>query len=135
MLIDKLVTTSQKGTSGQPDPTFRDIQALFQIMHGLRYIRTALANQHGNKGFSGSNPGNLAAISTPRDIKATIIGAAQDLTKMGILEKTDFTQIVVQADPLNPARAAVFMPLSRVKPLDVLAANATFYNAGIPQAA
>ncbi|TWD54543.1 phage tail sheath gpL-like [Agrobacterium vitis] len=135
VIVDKLVTTYQRGTSGQPDATFRDVQSMLQITHALRYMRAALADQQSNKGIVDVNPGNLGSLCTVKDIKATIVGACMDLTNMGILEKTDFSQINVVRDPTTPQRVNVMVPLSRVKPLDVLAANATFYNGAVPTAA
>lgn len=127
--IDKVVTNYRTGSSGQPDTTFRDIQALFQTSGALRYIRAIVANEHGNKGLADDNPGNLSAITTPRDIKATFIHAYTELCDRGVLENAKaFASLVqVQRNAQNPNRVDVFAPMDRVNPLDILAANATIY--------
>jgi phage tail sheath gpL-like len=73
--IEKIVTTYRFGTSGQPDTVFRDIQTIYQAALGISYIRAVLAVEHGQKALANENPGNLAAISTPSDIKGTFIHA------------------------------------------------------------
>ena len=127
--IDKTVTTYRVGTSGQPDTVFRDIQAIYQAAGGISYIRAVLAVQCGQRAFAASNPGNLAAIVTPSDIKATFVQAYTTLVDQGVFQNIDgfARNIVVQANATNPARCDVLAPIERVNPLDILAVNATFY--------
>ncbi|GGG48108.1 phage tail sheath subtilisin-like domain-containing protein [Chelatococcus composti] len=127
--IDKLVTTYRLGPSGQPDSTFRDIQALFQVSGGLSYIRTVLANEQGQKALADDNPGNLAAITTPKDIKGSFVHAYEALVQRGVFENApEFVRrLDVRRNAENPNRVDVFAPLDRVNPLDILAANATIY--------
>jgi phage tail sheath gpL-like len=129
LAVDKLVTTMRTGSGGQPDASFRDIQSLFQVMHALRYMRAVLANDHGGKAISDDNPGNLGAVTTVRDIKASLIHAYEDLVFQGLLENgaTFARNLVVQRDGAQPNRVNVYLPLDRVNALDVLAANAVVY--------
>ncbi|VFU07932.1 phage tail sheath subtilisin-like domain-containing protein [Methylocella tundrae] len=129
VMIDKTVTCYRVGTSGQPDTVFRDIQAIYQAAGGIQYIRAMLAVEQGQKSFAASNPGNLAAISTPSDIKGTFVHAYTDLVDRGVFQDADtFTRnLIVQANASNPARCDVLAPIERVNPLDILAVNATFY--------
>jgi phage tail sheath gpL-like len=128
--IDKLITTYQKGASGQPDVTFRDVQAMLQLTHVLRYLRATLANTCGNKAIADTNPGSLGAIVTPKDIKAILIGAYDQLGQWGLVENVAaFAQAVnVQRDAGGANRVNVLMPIQRVKPLDIIAANAVLYS-------
>lgn len=128
--IDKLVTTYRLGVSGQPDTVFRNINRLFQASGGLKYIRAILANEHGQKALADANPGNLAAISTPADVKATFIHSYDDLVNQGVFENVaEFARrCVVKRNALNSDRCDVFAPLDAVNQFDVLAANATIYN-------
>lgn len=129
VVVDKLVTTYRLGVLGQPDSTFRNIQTLFQVSGSLKYMRTVLANEHGQKAIADSNPGNLAAISTPADIKGTIVHAYDDLTNQGVLENVaEFTRkLIVKRNVTNADRCDVFAPIDVVNQLDILAANATIY--------
>lgn len=127
--IDKIITTQKTGAGGQPDTTFRDIQAIYQASGSLKYIRAVVAYEHGQKALADENPGNLGAISTPADIKATFIHAYDDMVRRGVLENIDgfARNIVVSRNVDNPNRVDVLAPMDRVNPLDILAVNATFY--------
>lgn len=129
--VDKTVTTYKTGSSGQPDTVFRDIQSVYQASLGLSYIRAVIAQEHGQKSFAESNPGNLGAISTPADIKATFIHAYSTMVVQGVFQDVDAMarNIVVKANASNPARCDVLLPIERVNPLDIIAVNATFYQA------
>ncbi|MDQ0472815.1 phage tail sheath subtilisin-like domain-containing protein [Labrys wisconsinensis] len=128
--VDKLVTTYQLGPLGQPDATFRDIQAMFQLTYGLRYLRIEMANEHGQKAIANDNPGALQAISTPKEIKATLVHAHLQLCRQGVFENNQrFAEsIIVERNAGNANRVDFFLPLDRVNPLDILAANATLYS-------
>jgi phage tail sheath gpL-like len=127
--IDKLVTTYKVGQSGQPDAVFRDVQAVYQVSGGLKYLRALLAQEHGNKAIADVNPGSLGAISTPADIKATFVHGYSELVNNGVFEdlNTYSKTLRVTRDKQNRARVNVYNPMQRVSPLDVLAANATIY--------
>jgi len=128
--VDKSVTTYRLNTSAQPDAVFRDVQRLYQLMHALRYFRSALAFDHGNKSLADSNPAGLQAMTTVRDIKATLIGAYGDLVARGILEdQLGFAQrVVVERDTVNTNRVNALLPIDAVNALDIFAANATIYS-------
>lgn len=129
--IDKTVTTYRTGSAGQPDTVFRDVQAVYQASLGLSYIRAQIAQEHGQKAFAGANPGNLGAISTPADIKATFIHAYSAMVSQGVFQDPDAMarNIIVRPNAQNPARCDVLLPIERADPLDVIAVNATFYQA------
>lgn len=128
--IDKIITTYQTNESGQPDETFRDIQAIGQLVAMIRYFRAQLSYEHGQKSLADENPGNLGAISTPRDIKATMVHSAVTLETRGVLEnaKEFATRLVVQRNTENSNRVDILSPIDRVNPLDILAANARLYS-------
>jgi phage tail sheath gpL-like len=129
VMIDKIVTTYRTGPLGQPDTVFRDVQSVYQVSGGLGYIRAQLATEQGQKGLADSNPGNLAAITTPADIKGSFVHAYVELCARGVFENEDAFTRNVQAvrDRQNPARVNVYAPMDRVNPLDILATNATIY--------
>lgn len=136
LAIDKCITMQRNNAAGQPDTVFRDIQAIYQVMHALRYLRAGLSYTHANKAVATANPNNLPSISTPEDIRADCIGLYGDLVDRGLFEdKAEFAKrIKVERDLSNPARVNIGMDLDRVNPLDILAANATIY-AQYPRAA
>lgn len=129
VVIDKLITMQRTNAQGMPDTVFRDIQAIAQTMLGLRYLRAGLATRNANKALARANPSNLPTIVTPDDIKADCISLYGDLVDRGLFEdKPSFARrIKTEIDASNPARVNIAMSLDRVNPLDILAANATFY--------
>lgn len=130
VVVDKAVTTYKYNALGQPDEVFRDVQALYQLMYALRYLRAQLSYEHGQKALADENPLEVATISTPDDIKATLIHAYEALVGRGVLENADgfAARIQVQRNADSARRVDVLAPLDRVNPLDVIAANARLYS-------
>lgn len=120
VVIDKIIT-QQQTTNGAPDTTFRDIQRVFQITYALKKFRADLAAQHSNKALRDDNPDNLDAITTVKDIKATLVHSYQEMT--GVLENANaaIEAMVVVRDKENPNRVNIHLPLDFVNPLDIFA--------------
>ncbi|QKV20243.1 hypothetical protein [Oricola thermophila] len=129
VVIDKIITTART-FNDVPDTTFRDIQKIGQIVYSLRYFRSRLTYEHGQKAIADDNPANLDTVSTPTDIKATFMHAYDELVLRGILENAgqaaDVIEVSRNAD--NPNRVDIHAPLDMVQPLDVIAANAVIYS-------
>ncbi|SHO65817.1 Mu-like prophage tail sheath protein gpL [Pseudoxanthobacter soli DSM 19599] len=127
--VDKIVTTYRTGPTGQPDSVFRDVQSVYQLAGGFGYMRERLASEQGNKALMDSNPGALEAVTTPADIKATLIHGYEALEQRGVFEDaaTFAASVIVRRNAANPARVDMFLPMDRVNPLDILAGNATIY--------
>lgn len=129
VVIDKIITTSRTFLD-VPDTTFRDIQKMGQIVYALRRFRTDLTVEHGQKSIADDNPGNLPAISTPADIKATFMHSYQRMVLTGVLENAARAGelITVTRNSDNPNRVDILAPLDMVNPLDIIAANARVYS-------
>lgn len=129
VLVDKIITM-QRTTLGVPDTTFRDVQKIGQLVYALRKFRTALTMEHGQKAIADDNPGNVQAISTPRDIAATFVHTYQEMVITGVLENLDLaaSKLRVQRNADNPNRVDIYAPLDTVNPLDVIATNAVIYS-------
>lgn len=129
VVIDKFVTTRRTDAFGQPDTTFRDIQAMFQVSGGLSYIKAQWYSHHGQKAISDANPRGLLAITTTKDQEATLIAAYTELCARGVFENKEYfaANVRVERNAQNPARCDAFLPIDRTNPLDIFAANATFY--------
>jgi len=130
VVVDKTVTTYRLGIQGQPDTVFRDVQSVYQVSGGLRYLRTVLADEQGQKALANTNPGSLAAISTVKDITGSFMHGYKQLCLNGVFD--DYEEfvglLVVVRDKQNRARVNVYCPLERVAPLDIIAANAAIYS-------
>lgn len=128
VVIDKIIT-QQQTTNNVPDTALRDIQAVYQITYALKYFRAQLAYEHSNKAIANDNPGNLPSISTPRDIRATLVHASMELARRGVLEVSSeiIDALTVTRDNDNPNRVNIALPLDRVNPLDIFAGLARVY--------
>lgn len=133
--IDKLVTMQRTDGAGNVDTTFRDLQKIGQLVYALRLFRARLQAEHGQKAIADDNPGNLLAITTVADIRATM--AAVYRAMPGVVENAEefSARLDVQRNSDNPNRVDVFAPLDMVNPLDIIAANATIYSQFPAQAA
>jgi phage tail sheath gpL-like len=125
--IDKIVT-HQQSTNGAPDTTFRDIQAVYQVTYALKKFRADLAYEHANKALAQENPSNLDAITTPKDIRATLFHTYQSMP--GVLKNSTsvLPYIVVSIDQDNPNRVNAQLPMDRVNALDIFAGLANVYS-------
>lgn len=128
--IDKIITTYQKDANAQPDETFRDIQAIGQLVAILRFFRAQLSYEHGQKALADENPGGLGSLSTPKAIKATLVHAAETMELQGVLENARgfADRLIVQRNTENANRVDILAPIDRVNALDVIAANARLYS-------
>lgn len=120
VMIDKIIT-QQQTTNGAPDTTFRDIQRPFQLMYALKKFRADLAAEHSNKALADDNPDNLAALTTPIDIKATLVHSYLEMS--GVLENAEaaIQAMTVVRDGENPNRVNIHLPLDFVNALDIFA--------------
>lgn len=120
VMIDKLIT-QQQTTNGAPDTTFRDVQRPYQLMYALKKFRADLAAEHSNKALSADNPDNLDAITTVKEIKATLVHSYLEMS--GVLENANavIDALTVVRDLANPNRVNIHLPLDFVNPLDIFA--------------
>lgn len=129
--VDRVVTTEQVDANGVPDTTFRNIETMGQMMFVVRFFRAAVTANHARQGLvdDGGNPAGLPELTTPSDVKRTLIHAYQALVDLGVLEKPDlFAQFVVVArDPNNPDRLNAYLPVDVVNQLRVFAGNVTTF--------
>lgn len=127
--LSRVVTMYQSNDWGDLDATYLDIETMAQSMYGIRFIRQACTNQHGRKGLVDDNPGRVANLVTPNDIKATIIHAYQDLVALGVFENPDIfaRDLIVERDLTDANRVNASMPLDHVNQLRILAVAAVNY--------
>lgn len=128
--IDKIVTMERLGPSGEPTTTFRDVQAIYCTMHGIRHIRNELVRRFSNKAAVDRNPYQIESQVTPQDVRAAVITAYEDCVKFGLFENTDrfARSLIVERDAGDPRRFNIGLrEIDLVNPLDVLAASAKIW--------
>jgi phage tail sheath gpL-like len=125
--IERLITTYHANSWGDPDYTYLDVETMAQAMFGIRFIRTEVTSKHARQALANDNPGRVAAIVTPNDIKATITHAYKKLVDTyGVFENLGAFQqsLIVERNAQDPNRVDVSMNLDHVNQLRVLAAAA-----------
>jgi phage tail sheath gpL-like len=129
VVVDKVITTART-FNGVPDTTFRDVQKAGQLVYALRRFRTDLTVEHGQKAIADDNPGNLQTLTTPADIRATVMHSYQRMVMTGVLtnavKAAELIEVKRNAD--NPNRVDIYAPIDTADPLDVIAANAVVYS-------
>lgn len=128
--IDKIVTMERLGPQGEPTTTFRDVQAVYCVMHGIRHIKNELIRRYSNKAAVDRNPYSIEAQVTPEDVRAGVISAYEDCVRFGLFENTArfAKSLVVERDVAEPRRFNIGLKeIDLVNPLDVLAAAATIW--------
>lgn len=129
VLIDRITTTYKRNPAGGTDWTYLNINQVAQAMFASRYFRTAVATEHGRKAAAATNPYELQAISTPRDVRATIVHAYRDLERLGVVENSRaFAEaVIVERNAQDADRYDAYVPLDVVNQLHVVAANITLF--------
>lgn len=125
--IERLITTYHANSWGDPDYTYLDVETMAQAMFGIRFIRTEVTSKHARQALANDNPGRVAAIVTPNDIKATITHAYKKLVDTyGVFENLPAFQqsLIVERNAQDANRVDVMMNLDHVNQLRVLAAAA-----------
>lgn len=127
--IDRLITTYQKTQAGVPDRTFLDIETMAQCMFIPRYFRNAVTNAHGRQALADDNPQNVAEVTTPKDIRNTVVHAYNDLISLGVAENLPvFAQSVnVVRNQSDANRVDAYIPADVVNQLRIFAANITAF--------
>lgn len=127
--LDRVVTTYQTDANDVADRTWHDIETMAQMTYVARYMRAAVSQKHGRQALADENPYNVAEITTPADIRATLIHAYEDLTALGVTEKPDLFAgfLVVARDPNDANRVNAYLPVDVVNQLRIFAANITTF--------
>ncbi|WP_051678662.1 phage tail sheath subtilisin-like domain-containing protein [Xanthobacter sp. 91] len=125
--IDRVRTTYQVTSSGVADGTFGDIETMAQGVFAVRWFRTEVSNTHARQALADDNPHNVAEITTPKDIRNTLIHAYQGLVELGVAEKPELfaEYVVVERDGNDAGRVNASIPMDVVNQLRVFAANIT----------
>jgi phage tail sheath gpL-like len=127
--IDRAVTTYQQTAAGVGDATFRDVETMFQSMYAVRYLRSAVSNNHARQSLADENPYNVPEMATPKSIRNTLVHAYNDLVALGVAENQDvFAQyLVVTRNAEDANRVDAYIPIDFVNQLRVFAANITAF--------
>lgn len=127
--IDRLITTYQTNAWGSPDATWLDVNTLAQQMFLIRYLKSKLTSVYGRVALADENPFGLQTVTTPEDIRDTIVHGYNELVADGVVENPDLfeQELIVERNISDATRVDVFLPSDVVNQLRVLAVNATTF--------
>jgi phage tail sheath gpL-like len=128
--IERAITTYQKNSYGQPDPSYLDVTTratLSYIKKSVVYLitqkfpRSKLA-EDGTK-FGAGN-----AIVTPKDVRAELIAWYDTLQFIGLVQNPEGfeKELLVSLNPIDPNRLDILLPPTLVNNLIVCAVKVEF---------
>ena len=86
--IDRVLTTYKTNDAGAPDSSYLDVQTLAQLQYLIRYFDARIKQLYPRHALRGdleiSPPGSFTV--TPRDVRNTLIAAAQELSNQNVIE-------------------------------------------------
>jgi phage tail sheath gpL-like len=123
--IERAITTYQKNSFNQADPSYLDSETLHTAAYVLRYLSNAITSKYSRHKLAndGTRYGAGNAIVTPSVIRGELLAAYDVLMDLGIVENKDAfaAHLIVERDTLNPNRLNVLFPPDYVNQLRVFA--------------
>jgi phage tail sheath gpL-like len=123
--IERAITTYQKNTFGQADPSYLDSETLHTAAYVLRYLSNAITSKYARHKLAndGTRYGAGNAVVTPSVIRSEVLAAYDVLETLGIVENKEAfaAHLIVERDTLNPNRLNVLFPPDYVNQLRVFA--------------
>ena len=85
--VERAITTYQKNTWGQPDPSYLDSETLHQSAYVIRYLRNRITSKYPRHKLAndGTRFGAGQAIVTPNVIRGELVAAYADMERDGIV--------------------------------------------------
>jgi phage tail sheath gpL-like len=127
--IDRLITTYQNNSWGQPDASFLDINTIAQLVYGIRTMMAYITQIYPRAALVDENPNNIQGFVTPDAIRTAFIHSYKGLVDIGVFENAAlFAELLVcERNETDTNRIDTYLPLDHVNQLRVLAVNATSY--------
>lgn len=123
--VQKLITTYQVNTYGDPDDSFFEVETMYRIAYALLYMKGKLETEYA--GFlladDGTRFGPGINVVTPSIAAARLLGLYQDLIDQAICQDLASFKagLVVQRNTTNRGRLDVLWPGIMVDDLDIIA--------------
>ncbi len=128
--IERAVTTYQKNTWGQSDPSYLDSETLHTSTYVLRYLRQRITSKYARHKLAndGTRFGEGSAIVTPSIVKGELIAAYRDLEENGIVENANAFKaaLIVERPTTDPNRLDVLFAPDYINQLRIFAVLAQF---------
>lgn len=123
--VERAITTYQRNTFNQADPSYLDSETLHTSAHVIRYMRSKITQKYPRHKLAddGTRFGAGQAIVTPSVIKGELIAAYAELELDGIVENAQAFRenLIVERNNTNPNRVDVLLPPDYVNQLRIFA--------------
>jgi phage tail sheath gpL-like len=123
--VERAITTYQKNSFGQADPSYLDSETLHQLTEITRRLRNRITSKYPRHKLAndGTRFGAGQAIVTPSVIRGEIIAEYADMEQVGLVENAKLfaKYLIVERDSSNPARLNVLLPPDLVNQLRIFA--------------
>lgn len=123
--IERAITTYQKNTWGQPDPSYLDSETLHTLAEITRRLRNVITQKYPRHKLAddGTRFGAGQAIVTPSVIRGEIVAEYSNMELLGLVENHDLfaKYLIVERDSTNPNRINVLLPPDLVNQLRIFA--------------
>jgi phage tail sheath gpL-like len=128
--IGRCITTYQKNTWGQPDPSYLDVQTPFTLMLIVRTLRDRIEQKFPRSKLAddGTAYGAGQAVVTPSVLRAELIACYGEMEAAGICENLQaFKQyLIVERDANDPNRVNILFPPDLINQLRTVATLVEF---------
>lgn len=123
--VERAITTYQKNTWGQADPSYLDSETLHQLTEITRRLRNRITQKYPRHKLAndGTRFGAGQAIVTPSVIRGEIMAEYSDMEEVGLVENAKLfaKYLIVERDSTNPNRVNVLLPPDLVNQLRIFA--------------
>lgn len=127
--IDRAITTYQTNVWGSPDPSWLDVETLYQGVYGIRFLKQKVTSTWGRAALRDDNPQGIIGVATPSNVRDTIVHGYKQLSDLNVFEHRQLFEaaLVVERNQVDANRLDIFLPLDHVNQLRIIAVNATSY--------
>ena len=127
--VDRVLTTYQVNAWGVADTTFLGIETVAIAAYVRNYMRQRVTSTYPRCVLRDDNPNGLQGVTTPDQIKATLVHAYTELDQIGgVVENTDlFAKYLLVERASDPNRVNCYLPTDVANQLIVVAANITIF--------
>ena len=123
--VERAITTYQKNTWGQADPSYLDSETLHQLTEITRRLRNRITQKYPRHKLAndGTRFGAGQAIVTPSVIRGEIMAEYSGMEEVGLVENAKLfaKYLIVERDSTNPNRVNVLLPPDLVNQLRIFA--------------
>lgn len=128
--IERAITTYQKNTWNQTDPSYLDSETMHTLAYVIRRLRYSVTQKYPRHKLAndGTRFGAGQAIVTPSVVRGEIMSVYAEMEENGIVEnaKAFAEHLIVERNATNPNRLDVLFPPDLVNQLRIFAVLAQF---------